>query len=91
MTAVSKEPIELEGFPKYAQKTMAESTVPGMAVGVVKDGKVAYAKGFGYRDVENQLPVTSKTLFAIGSSTKAFTAMAVGMLVDDGKCRIFPK
>ncbi len=56
-----------------------------MAVGVVKDGEVVYAKGFGYRDVENQLPVTSKTLFAIGSSTKAFTAMAVGMLVDDGK------
>ena len=51
MTAVSKEPIELEGFPKYAEKTIAEWTVPGMAVGVVKDGEVVYAKGFGYREM----------------------------------------
>ncbi|MFQ5796029.1 MAG: serine hydrolase [Candidatus Bipolaricaulia bacterium] len=75
----------LEGFPKFAEKVIAEWGVPGMAVGVVKNGEVVYMKGFGYRDVEKQLPVTPKTLFAIGSSTKAFTAIAIGLLVDDGK------
>ena len=82
---VKEEGIPLKGFTEFAKKVMAGWGVPGMAVGVVKDGKVVYMKSFGYRDLEKQLPVTPKTLFAIGSSTKAFTAMAVGMLVDDGK------
>jgi CubicO group peptidase (beta-lactamase class C family) len=82
---VKEETIPLKGFTEFAGKVMADWRVPGMAVGVVKDGEVVYMKVFGYRDVEKQLPVTSKTLFAIGSSTKAFTAMAVGMLVDDGE------
>jgi len=82
---VKEENIPLKGFTEFAEKVMAEWGVPGMAVGVVKDGEVVYMKGFGYRDMEKQLPVTSKTLFAIGSSTKAFTAMAIGILVDDGK------
>jgi CubicO group peptidase (beta-lactamase class C family) len=78
----------LEGFPKFAEEIRAEWLVPGMAVGVVKDGEVVYTNSYGYRDVERQLPVTTKTLFAIGSSTKAFTAMAIGMLVDDGKLNL---
>lgn len=80
-----EEDIPLKGFTEFADKVRAEWRVPGMAVGVVKDGEVVFMKGFGCRNVEKKLPVTSKTLFAIGSSTKAFTAMAVGMLVDDGK------
>ena len=44
-----------------------------------------YAKGFGYRDVENKLEVTSETLFAIGSNSKAFTATVLGILKDEGK------
>ncbi|NIM58137.1 MAG: serine hydrolase [Candidatus Aminicenantes bacterium] len=82
---VKEEDIPLKGFEEFAEKVMAEWRVPGMAVGVIKDGEIVYMRGFGYRDVEKQLPVTPRTLFAIGSSTKAFTAMAVGMLVDDGK------
>ena len=57
----------------------------GFAVAVVEKDKVIYAKGFGYRDYENKIPVTPNTLFAIGSCTKAFTASLVGMLVKDGK------
>ncbi len=59
--------------------------VPGVAVAIVKNGEVILSDGFGYRNVADSLPVTSKTLFAIGSSSKAFTTMAIGMLVDDGK------
>lgn len=76
---------ELAARAEFAKKVIAEWGVPGMAVGVVKDSEVVYMKGFGYRDVEQQLPVTPKTLLAIGSTTKAFTATAIGMLVDDGK------
>jgi len=57
----------------------------GFAVAVVEKDKVVYAKGFGYRDYENKIPVTPNTLFAIGSCTKAFTASVIGMLVKDGK------
>jgi len=58
---------------------------PGLAVGIVKDGKVILAEGFGKRDIEKSLPVTAKTRFILGSTTKAFTTMAMGILVDDGK------
>lgn len=64
---------------------MKENQVPGMAIAVVKDGKVILAKGYGYRNVKKKLPVTPDTLFAIGSCTKAFTATLLGMLADDGK------
>jgi CubicO group peptidase (beta-lactamase class C family) len=74
-----------EGFSAFVEKIMAEWEVPGIAIAVVKDGEVVFMRGYGYRDIEQQLPVTPQTLFAIGSTTKAFTAMAVGMLVDEGK------
>src|SRR3954469_23077619 len=60
----------------------------GFAVAVVEKNKVIYAKGFGYRDEEKKLPVTTNTLFAIGSCTKAFTTSLIGMLQKDGKLDI---
>lgn len=62
-----------------------ELHIPGMAIAIVKDDKVVLARGFGLRDIERRKPVTEDTLFAIGSSSKAFTATLIGMLVDDGK------
>ena len=59
--------------------------MPGVAIAIVKDGEVVLAEGFGLRDVAGKLPVTSKTLFAIGSCTKAFTTFVMGTLVDEGK------
>jgi CubicO group peptidase (beta-lactamase class C family) len=59
--------------------------VPGMAIAVVKDDEVVLTKGFGNASVEKETPVTPETIFAIGSSTKAFTSTLVGMLVDEGK------
>lgn len=58
--------------------------VPGCGVAAIADGKVALSDGFGLRDVGADLPVTPRTLFAIGSATKSFTATAVGTLVEDG-------
>ncbi len=59
--------------------------VPGMAIAVVKDDEVILTHGFGVANVETETPVTQETIFAIGSTTKAFTSTLVGMLVDEGK------
>jgi CubicO group peptidase (beta-lactamase class C family) len=74
----------LEGFDEVVEDALKEYQVPGLAIGVVVDGQVIYAKGFGFRDVDAKTPVTPETLFAIGSCTKAFTTFTAGCLVDEG-------
>ena len=68
------------GLEAEVNKILKDHHAAGVAVAVVEKNKVIFAKGFGYRDVENKLPVTSTTQFAIGSCTKAFTASLIGML-----------
>ena len=75
----------LDGFDAFVAEVMKEWKVPGLAIGIVQDGKMIHAKGYGLRDVEKNLPVTSKTLFAIGSITKSFTVTLLGMLTEEGK------
>ena len=75
----------LDGFDEFVRDGMKSWGVPGLAIAVVKDGRVVLAKGYGFRNVGKSLPVTADTIFAIGSSTKAFTTMAMGMLVEEGK------
>lgn len=75
----------LAGFDDVVKDAMKKFEVPGVAIAVVKGKEVVYAKGFGYRDVEKQLPVTADTLFAIGSTTKAFTTFVLGTLADEGR------
>lgn len=67
--------------------TLKTFDVPGIAVAVVKDGKLIHAKGYGVRSLNNKLPVDENTLFGIASNSKAFTAAALGMLVDEGKLK----
>src|SRR5438067_6838694 len=54
-------PKSLDDFDAIVAKAMADSKIPGISLAIVRDGKVIYAKGFGYRDVENKLPVTTDT------------------------------
>jgi len=75
----------LNGFAEFADSVRKEWHVPGLAVGILKDGKVIFSQGFGLRDLGRELPVTTRTVFPIGSATKPFTAMAVAILVDDEK------
>ena len=62
-----------------------ELGIPGASLVIVKDDKIIYIKGLGLRDIDRKLPVTPDTLFAIGSSSKAFTAMAAVMSADEGR------
>jgi len=76
---------EIEGFRDFVKTAMADWKVPGVAVAIIEDDKVILSEGFGLREVKGGLPVTTDTLFAIGSSTKAFTTALLGMLVDEDK------
>lgn len=68
-----------------AELTLRTFDVPGVAVAVIKDGKVIHAKGYGIRSIKNNQKVDENTLFGVASNTKAFTAAALGMLVDEQK------
>jgi CubicO group peptidase (beta-lactamase class C family) len=69
----------------YVASSMKTFDVPGMAVAIVKDGKILVAKGYGVRKMGDPTPVDEFTLFGIGSNTKAFTTAALATLVDEGK------
>jgi len=75
----------LAGIESYIEDTMKLWDVPGVAVAIVKDHEIVFAKGFGVRDLKGGGKVDADTLFAIGSNTKAFTAAAIGQLVQQGK------
>jgi CubicO group peptidase (beta-lactamase class C family) len=76
---------KLKGFDQFVERVMKDWKVQGMAVAIVYKDKVILSKGYGYRNVDQKLPVTDETLFAIGSCTKAFTAAGVCLLEEDGK------
>lgn len=75
----------LAGFDAWVDAERGKWNVPGIAVAVVKGDEVLLAKGYGLRDREKGLPATGRTVFAIGSCTKAFTTFVMGTLVDEGK------
>jgi CubicO group peptidase (beta-lactamase class C family) len=74
-----------DDFVPLVRRLMVRDQIPGVAVGLVDRGKLVYARGFGYRNVERRLPITADTLFPVGSCSKAFTASALALLVDQGK------
>lgn len=75
----------LDGLEDFIGQTMKDWKVPGLAIAVVQDGKTILVKGYGYRDLGKQLPVTPDTLFCIASMTKSFVVTELGTLVDEGK------
>ncbi len=74
-----------DAIDRYAEKVCNDFNVPGLAVAIVKDGRVVMAKGYGVRALGSDQPATEESLFGIASISKSFTAMALGMLVDEGK------
>lgn len=80
-----------DSLDQYILRAMSDWQIPGMAVGIVKDGKIITLKGFGYLSQERKVPVNEQSLFMIGSNTKAFTATALALLDDEQKCSLNDK
>ncbi|MBP6811428.1 MAG: serine hydrolase [Saprospiraceae bacterium] len=76
---------QLSGFDQYMEQLLQNWNAPGVGVGVVVKGKLVFVKGYGYRDYDKKTPITGNTLFQIASNSKLFTAVAVGMEVENGK------
>ena len=83
--AVDLKDPRLAGLNEELDSILPNFKAVGFSVAVVEKDKVIYSKGFGYRDMENKKPASANTLFAIGSSTKAFTSSLLGLLRKDGK------
>ncbi len=81
------QPLSSHQIDSIVEKTLKTFDVPGIAVAVVKDGKIIHARGYGVRSLQNNLKVDEHTLFGIASNSKAFTAAALGMMVDEGKLK----
>lgn len=80
-------PAALQGLDAYVRQVMHDWHVPGLAIAVVKDGKVVLARGYGVRELGKPGAVDADTLFDIASNTKAFTVAALGTLVASGKLK----
>ena len=72
---------------QYIESARVQWEVPGLAVAIVKDGKVLLSKGYGVKSLQHGDLVGSKTIFSVGSTTKAMTSAAMAMLVDEGKVK----
>lgn len=70
---------------KAIEKLMEDYNVAGMSVAIIRNGEIESVKGYGQRDVAQGLPMTAETVLPIGSATKTFTSLALGMLADEGK------
>ncbi len=81
----AQEERDFKKLDEYIEKTREDWKVPGIGVAIIEKDQVVHAKGFGFADLENERKVTPNTLFAIGSSSKAFTAASVCLLADQGK------
>jgi CubicO group peptidase (beta-lactamase class C family) len=75
----------LADFDQYVNKALEQWHVPGVAIAIVKSDEVLLSKGYGVREIRSADPVDEHTLFAIASNSKAFTAAALAILVDEGK------
>jgi serine beta-lactamase-like protein LACTB, mitochondrial len=79
---------KLKRIEQAIQEEMQKNGVPGVAVAIAQQGRIIYARGFGYADVENKVPFTAQTVSRIGSISKTFTALAVMQLVEQGKIKL---
>ena len=75
----------LTGFDTYARKALAQWRVPGVAVAVVRGDSIVLLRGYGVKEAGRPDPVTARTMFEIGSTSKAFSSAILAMLVDEGK------
>ncbi len=76
---------------RFISTEMGRQKIPGVSLAVIKDGKPLIVKGYGFANLEHRVPVKSETFFQSASVGKQFTAMAVMLLVEDGKLELDQK
>lgn len=84
-SAQSKKSFDLKKIDVYLQQLVSGWKIAGCAVGIVYKDSLIFSKGYGFRDIQNKLPVTPNTLFLIGSNTKLFTAVSAAILHGEKK------
>ena len=77
--------IKEKELDKLIQNTLTTFDVPGISVGILKDGEMVYTKGFGVRSLTNKKEMNENTLVGVASNSKGFTCFALAMMVDEGK------
>lgn len=88
---LSAQVITADSIDRLVARTLKTFNVPGIAVAIVKDDKMIFAKGYGVASLNTKKPVDKNTLFGIASNSKAFTTAAIGILVDEGKLKLDEK
>jgi CubicO group peptidase (beta-lactamase class C family) len=79
---------DLRTLDRFVQRAVQRNRIPGLAFLLARNGRRLIAKGYGYRDVAQQLPVTPRTVFGIASVTKSFTALGILRLQEEGRLRV---
>ena len=87
-TLIGDELLNKQKLSSFIEKAMVVYDVPGCAVGIVKNGKIIFIKGYGYSNIETKQKVNAKTRFKIQSVSKTFTAVAVMQLVESGLIKL---
>ncbi|MFI5131753.1 MAG: serine hydrolase [Chitinophagales bacterium] len=85
--SLQSQPLTSPQIDDLVERTLKAFDVPGISVGVIKDGKVIHARGYGVRSLNSTQKTDENTLFGIASNTKAFTCASLGILVDEGKIK----
>ena len=84
-------PVHADQVDAYVKAEMEKNRIPGLALAVVKDGKIVKSKGYGLANVELDVPATANSVFKLASITKPFTALAIMILVEEGKLELDAK
>ncbi|GAK95268.1 beta-lactamase [Nonlabens ulvanivorans] len=84
MSTIAQE-VDLKELDAYISKTVNDWGIPGVSVGIVKDGEIVFEKGYGVMEIGKGKSPDEHTLYAIASNTKAFTAAIIAQLVEEGK------
>lgn len=82
---LSSQKVQLDSIEPFIDRLMEDFEVTGLSIGILKNDSIIYSKGFGTRKINENLPVDENTIFGIGSISKSFTALTLGILVDEGK------